>query len=115
MNIRDMQGIWPWDGPLGRTVRAGDEKVVLLEVEQFDGHGKQGKIESVPLLQKGEFLDKTGNDTFVFDIRDLAARKMKERIDGGVRIYLGKDLQDLLASSSTCQPIMNKSNIGTLH
>jgi hypothetical protein len=96
-------------------MRAGDEKVILFEIEQFDRHGKQRKIKSIPLLEKRELLNKAGDDPFVFDVRDLASRKMKERINGRVRIDLGKNLQDLFSSSSTCQPIMDKSDIGTLH
>jgi hypothetical protein len=110
-----MEGIWPRDGSFGRTVRAGYNKVVLLEVEQFDRHGKQRQVKSISLVEKRESLDKAGNDPLVFDIRDLASWKMKECIYRGIWINLGKNLQDFFSASPSRQPIMDKSNFGTLH
>jgi hypothetical protein len=115
MNITNMEGIWPRDGSFGSTVRAGNDKVVLLEVEQFDRQGEHRQVKSISLVEKRKSLDETGNDPLLFDIRNLASWKMKERIDRGIRIYLGKDLQDLFPTSPTGQPIMDKRYFGTVH
>jgi hypothetical protein len=110
-----MEGIRSRDGPFGHTVRTGDDKIVLLKVEEFDRYRKQRKIKSISLVEKREFLNEAGHDSLVFHIRDLASWKMKERIDGSIRIYLRKDLQDFFSASPPGQPVMDKSDFGTLH
>jgi hypothetical protein len=100
MDIADMEGIWPRNGPFGDAVRAGDDKVVLLKVKQLDSQRKQWEVKPVSLVEERELLDKTGNDSLLFDIRNLASGKMKERIDGSIWIYLGKDLKDFFSASS---------------
>jgi hypothetical protein len=86
MDITDMEGIWPRNRPFGDTVGARDDKVVLLKVKQLNSQGKQWEIKTVSLVEKRELLDKTGNDSLMFYIRDLASGKMKERINGSIWI-----------------------------
>jgi hypothetical protein len=101
MDITDMEGIWPGNGSLGHTVRARNDKVILLKVKELDSQGKQWEVKPVFFVEKRKPLDKTGNDSLLFDIRDLAPAKMKERVDGCIRIDLCKDFQDFLSTSLT--------------
>jgi len=95
-----MEGIWPGNGPFCDAMRTGDDKVVLLKVKKLHSQREQGEIKPVSFVETRELLDEGGNDSFLFDIRDLTSRKMEERIDRSIRIYFSKDLQDFFTASS---------------
>jgi hypothetical protein len=100
MDIAHMEGVWPGDGPFGHAMRAGDDIVVLLQIKKLYSQWEQGKIESVSFFETRELLDEGGEDSLLFDLRDLTSREMKERVDRSIRIYFSKDLKDFFTSSS---------------
>ena len=87
-----MEGIWPRDGSFGDTVRAGDDEVVLLKVKQLDSQRKQWEVKPVSLVEERELLDKTGNNSLLFD--SLQVHTTKDSFPSQERLSL-----DLVALS----------------
>jgi hypothetical protein len=114
MAVADVHRLGAGNDALGRTGLAGDDQVVVAQVEGFQGIGHQRQHPLV-VADPTDPLQERRRDAMATQLLRDRTRFADQREDVRIGIEIGEHFQHLLASTHTHQPVMNQgdSHAGT--
>ena len=115
MEIRNVERVRVGNDALGYAVRAGDDELEFLQVEELGSQRKKGEVRAVVLSQKRPALEKARPYLPLLDRGSLATLKMEERIDRRPGKDFGQDFEDFFSPSPSRQPIMDEGDLDVLN
>ena len=109
--VADVQAVGPGDDPLGGPGLAGDDQIVIRQVQLLQGMGHEGQVFFVQPAAGGQAVDEGGADPVLPEPGQefFPVHHMGE--DVRLRIEAAQGLQHFFTAGHVDQPVMHQSDL----